>query len=478
MQKNLDPLRRHNGFIRGWLICLFVVGLMAVETGAFPLKLQEGAILRDSEVEETLMCFLKPALDPIPELHTVRLYLVATDTLNAFATPQREIFFNTGLITKMDSVEELISVLYHELGHIVGKHSLKQVELLRSTQTRSLLSTVLGLLAAGLLKNAAGMGVGQIGEYWAYADLMSFSRTHESSADQFALNTLNQLKWPVKGFIEIMRKLDQYHSSKNDVLYLRTHPFSEDRVRAAQHYINQFSSKNPREFPPHFHRKFQTIKVKILAYSTPLPLALQTIEHMSIPETLKAYGRAIVYYRLGQAKEALQALELSEKDPALEKAYLEEVRAQILLEARRVPEALQALNKALLIRPHDGLLSAFKAQILTTLEDPQSLEEAVRLLEKLLLSNEADGSIWYNLGIAYGKQKKIGPMRVCFAEEAIHRKDRKKAEFYVQEALKHLRPGQPYYQKAKDLENLLKNLEKEGKSSHGSNLSAKECIGL
>ena len=51
-----------------------------------------------------------------------RFYVVRSDQFNAFAAPSGLIFFYTKLIESMNSEDELVSVLAHEIGHVVKRH--------------------------------------------------------------------------------------------------------------------------------------------------------------------------------------------------------------------------------------------------------------------------------------------------------------------------------------------------------------------
>src|SRR5690606_18613133 len=56
-----------------------------------------------------------------------RFFVVNTKEVNAFALPGGFIYVNRGLIERADSESELAGVIGHEIGHVVGKHSLKQL---------------------------------------------------------------------------------------------------------------------------------------------------------------------------------------------------------------------------------------------------------------------------------------------------------------------------------------------------------------
>ena len=68
--------------------------------------------------------------------------------INAFATLGGYVYLNTGLIKTADNEAELASVIAHEIGHIGGKHVVKQM---RQKAMQSGLAT-----AAGLDRNSSG----------------------------------------------------------------------------------------------------------------------------------------------------------------------------------------------------------------------------------------------------------------------------------------------------------------------------------
>ncbi|MGL4371317.1 MAG: M48 family metallopeptidase, partial [Alphaproteobacteria bacterium] len=102
---------------------------------SLPLEFTQGTFLRDAEVEEILKEFAEPILRAagIPPKQA-RLYLVASNELNAFATLGNMIFFNTGMILFTQKPEELAAVMAHEIGHLAGQHVVRTLEVLERAQ--------------------------------------------------------------------------------------------------------------------------------------------------------------------------------------------------------------------------------------------------------------------------------------------------------------------------------------------------------
>jgi len=112
------------------------------------------SLIRDAEIETTIRIYAAPLfeaaqLDP----QAVRVMIVNDPRLNAFVAGGQRIFINTGLLMATKAPNELISVIAHETGHIIGGHLARTQEALRNASVESILTMVLGGVAA-----AAGGG--------------------------------------------------------------------------------------------------------------------------------------------------------------------------------------------------------------------------------------------------------------------------------------------------------------------------------
>ncbi|HEU4879368.1 MAG TPA: M48 family metalloprotease, partial [Gemmatimonadaceae bacterium] len=57
-----------------------------------------------------------------------RFYIVDSREVNAFAVPGGYVYVNRGLIERTSKMDELAGVLGHEIGHVVRRHSIQQME--------------------------------------------------------------------------------------------------------------------------------------------------------------------------------------------------------------------------------------------------------------------------------------------------------------------------------------------------------------
>jgi predicted Zn-dependent protease len=57
-----------------------------------------------------------------------RFFIVDSPDVNAFAIPGGFVYVNRGLIERTTQMNQLAGVLGHEIGHVVRRHSVKQMQ--------------------------------------------------------------------------------------------------------------------------------------------------------------------------------------------------------------------------------------------------------------------------------------------------------------------------------------------------------------
>ena len=154
--------------------------------------------------------------------------VVEDPAVNAFATAGGFIYVNTGLLKTADNEAEFASVLAHEMGHIEGKHLIKQM---RQQAIASGVATVSGLDKS----KAVGIGV-------RLALNLPRSRQDEFDADKRGLANITRTGYAQSAMVSFMKKLQR---SSSVPTFLSTHPGASDRVISLQNQIkNQPSSQN------------------------------------------------------------------------------------------------------------------------------------------------------------------------------------------------------------------------------------------
>lgn len=155
-------------------------------------------------------------------------FVIDNKEFNAFAAPSGLIFFHSGLIGAMHSENELVSVLAHEIGHIVKRHLASRVEKGKYTSMASLGLALAALAFGGAATPALLTGALATGQSLS----LHFSRQHEEEADLLAYGWMQKMQRNPEGqakMLESMRRIARYRSDKLPQ-YLLTHPNPEARL--------------------------------------------------------------------------------------------------------------------------------------------------------------------------------------------------------------------------------------------------------
>jgi predicted Zn-dependent protease len=138
------------------------------------------------------------------------------ETLNAFCTPGGYIYVYTGLIKFLDSEDELLGVLAHEIAHADLRHSTRQLTKIMGLQV--LLSVVSGSSDPTMVEQIA-----------LALSSLKFSRTHEIEADEHSVLYLCNSGYNAAGAAGFFEKLE---SSSAPPEFLSTHPNPGNRVES------------------------------------------------------------------------------------------------------------------------------------------------------------------------------------------------------------------------------------------------------
>ena len=183
-----------------------------------------------------------------------RFTVINSDVVNAFAVPGCYIYVTRGLLTIMNSEDELAAVLGHEVGHIQGKHSSKR-------QRASTLSS-LGALALGLATRSQEImqTAGQLAQVYT----LRYSREQEHESDDFGVQHLRSIGYNQFAASDIMEALGAQEAldarvnnreSRAMPNWARTHPVSSERVartRAAARAAGATPTSPPEITAPFF----------------------------------------------------------------------------------------------------------------------------------------------------------------------------------------------------------------------------------
>ena len=147
--------------------------------------------------------------------------------INAFATMGGFVYVHTGLIAAADNEAELASVIAHEIGHIAGRHAIKQM---RQAAVAAGVASAVGVDRNKLVQIGVELALNR-----------PKSREAEYEADRMGLETLIRAGYSPRGAIDFMAKLLK---SGSPPTIISTHPATRDRISAMQQLLdpNLFNS--------------------------------------------------------------------------------------------------------------------------------------------------------------------------------------------------------------------------------------------
>ena len=149
------------------------------------------------------------------EFHPFHVKVLNDDQVNAFALPGGYIFVLTGILDEIESPEELIGVLGHEVGHVVHRHGIRRIA--ESLWFQFLLSQIIGDAGAfGDLMAGRALDMLQL----------KFGRDQESESDVYGLDLMLKAGYDPKTFPQFFGRLPDAGVPE----WFSTHPNSEGRA--------------------------------------------------------------------------------------------------------------------------------------------------------------------------------------------------------------------------------------------------------
>src|SRR5438477_8076582 len=146
-------------------------------------------------------------------------FIVDAQEVNAFAVPGGFVYVNRGLVERADQMDELAGVLGHEIGHVLRRHTIKQMQKAQGANIGVTLACVLTSIcnsqAAGAAINVAGGAL-----------FARFSRQDEAEADAEGFNNVVRAGISPAGMVTMFQKLlDERKSRPAGVeAWFLTHP--------------------------------------------------------------------------------------------------------------------------------------------------------------------------------------------------------------------------------------------------------------
>lgn len=362
-------------------------------------------IIRDAEIEEILTEIAKPIFTGAglrPE--DAKIYVINSETINAFTIGNGYIFINSGLLLKFENPLHLIGILCHETGHIAAGHITRLISSLQNRSSNFMVAMLAGMLGAAATGSPEAIAV-LLG--YAMTDerlFLRFSREQEFAADALAASYAIKLGYDANILIEVFdvfERMEILSGGSNLPIYIRTHPKSIERISALRKYETKKKYKADKELL----RKYKRITTKLKSYLKSNNL------YTSIPTD--NYPRAIYLHKNGKSKEAVVILrKLIKENP--KDIYYKDTIAQVLSESGQPTEAIKFYKQICNTKSHVLLKIDFAR---TLLEANQEVDTAISLLESAKYIDYVNPEIFRLLANAYGKKDRKGISFLMLAQE-------------------------------------------------------------
>jgi beta-barrel assembly-enhancing protease len=178
-------------------------------------------------------------------------YVVNSEEVNAFSLPGGYVYVNRGLIESADRLDELTGTLGHEIGHVVERHSVKDVQNEQKTNAGiKVVCTLTNICQNGLTQAAV-----QIGGSALFA---RHSRLDELQADSEAVVNVVRAGFDPQGIPDLFQVLLKERERRPTEVegWFASHPLEESRISRAKELIAAIEPTATRDFivdTPEFH---------------------------------------------------------------------------------------------------------------------------------------------------------------------------------------------------------------------------------
>jgi predicted Zn-dependent protease len=191
-------------------------------------------------------------------------YVVNTHQVNAFALPGGYVYVNRGLIESTDRLDELTGTLGHEIGHVIQRHSVKQMQKAEKANAGlAVVCTLTSICNSGLTQAAVQVG--------GTALFARYGRYDELQADSEAVVNVARAGYDPRGIPDLFQVLLDERRYQPTVVegWFASHPLEEARIEKAKQQIAQLQL-DPSQRLIVDAPGFQAFKARVAALPAPV----------------------------------------------------------------------------------------------------------------------------------------------------------------------------------------------------------------
>jgi predicted Zn-dependent protease len=382
-----------------------------------------------------------------PQEFDYRFFVIEHPSLNAFAVPGGYIFFFSGLIGRVDSDDELVGVLGHEIAHVSAHHMARQ-------QTAGQLwsaAALLGMLAS--LVNPV-LGAGAIAA--AQTAQLKYSRDYEQEADYLGLGLVGKAGYDPHALGSFFQELltEQRLNPAGVPAYMLSHPVTQERVAKAESIISAQQLTTPPGRPAKSLGLREAQAVVRAQNGQPEGVIAEYRRAVDAAPTdpVARFLLGRVYQTVGKSDAARRELEESRRLGGAE-GREERALGMVYLVSERPEDAQRALDAYLARYPRDAWSHLALGQAHAAAGQDAAATQEYR---RALTLDPEFGAANRELGLALGRQGKEGDGFYHLALAARERGDLQQSFGYFQRAAEALPKVDP---RQKQIEEALEELK-------------------
>lgn len=334
--------------------------------------------------------------------------IIDNPSINAFAAPGGVIGINTGTILSASSMDELASVVAHEVAHISQRH----YESGADERKKALLMQLGGMLAAiaaSAVDGDAAAAVMMGSQTASMNSSMAFSRSNEREADRVGMQIMTQAGYDPRAmprFFATMNQQSQLNQVENQFLpsFVRSHPLSNERLSESQSRAQQYPTLSLSQQQRHqalFDLLYWRVQVTGKHASE---VTLTTAAKNSLGAKLALmhwYGEQQRFTDANKVLAEINALSSTQRQNL--EPLLSITHSQLLSEQGKWQQTVDVLESQQRLYPERRDLRLYLAEALTNSNQPI---KAQALLKPLTEQQPSDRYAWQSLQLANEKLAK------------------------------------------------------------------------
>ena len=338
------------------------------------------------------------------------LVIINDKQINAFAVPSGLIGINVGLLDKAKSLDEIVSVIAHEIAHVSQRHYQHRSD----EKTKQLL-----MQAGGLLAGVAASKIGD-GDAAAAAAVMlgsqamsanaaaSYSRGQEREADRIGMQIMNQAGYDVNAMPSFFATLDQQNPVKSNTLipsFILSHPLTADRISEARARVATYKRDSQANMASNRYQSIQQQRAQLFEQiqwrARYYGYLVNKADLEQGAKTSKGAKLALINYYLdnGQPKAAQSLMQDFDKDiNTLANPLAVVTFSQLAAQQGNVDVAIAKLQQLAAVYPERTDVPRYLSDIyLKYRPTAESGQKVLALLQPLSKQNPRDVMLWDRL---------------------------------------------------------------------------------